>query len=65
VQENSCYHQTVAKTFPIYHLFNTKVRKYEPLALEERLRWEAYSQGSALRLVAGSSGCLYFCVVGQ
>jgi hypothetical protein len=26
----------------IYHLLNTKARKYEPLAPEERLKWEAY-----------------------
>ena len=25
-----------------YHLLNTKARKYEPLAPEERLKWEAY-----------------------
>jgi len=25
-----------------YHRLNTKTRKYEPLAPEERLRWEAY-----------------------
>ncbi len=34
---------TVAKTLQtVYHLFNTKARKYEPLAPEERLKWEAY-----------------------
>ena len=25
-----------------YHQVNTKTRKYEPLAPEERLQWEAY-----------------------
>src|SRR5262249_12252206 len=25
-----------------YHLLNTKARKYEPIAPEERLKWEAY-----------------------
>jgi len=34
---------TVAKTLQaVYHLFNTKAHKYEPLAPEERLKWEAY-----------------------
>ena len=33
----------VAKTLQsAYHRFNTKNRKYEPLAPEERLKWEAY-----------------------
>ena len=26
----------------VYHQLNTKARKYEPLAPEERLKWEAY-----------------------
>jgi len=26
----------------VYHRFNTKARKYEPLSLQERLKWEAY-----------------------
>jgi len=25
-----------------YHRLNTKARKYEPLAPDERLKWEAY-----------------------
>jgi hypothetical protein len=33
----------VAKTLQsVYHRFNTKARKYEPLSLQERLKWEAY-----------------------
>jgi murein tripeptide amidase MpaA len=26
----------------VYHQLNTTARKYEPLAPEERLKWEAY-----------------------
>jgi len=34
---------TVAKTLQtVYHLFNTKAHKYEPLASNERLKWETY-----------------------
>jgi hypothetical protein len=33
----------VAKTLQsVYHRLNTKTRKYEPLSLQERLKWEAY-----------------------
>jgi hypothetical protein len=33
----------VAKTLQsVYHRLNTKARKYEPLPLQERLKWEAY-----------------------
>ena len=33
----------IAKTLQdTYHLLNTKARKYEPLALKERRKWEAY-----------------------
>lgn len=33
----------VAKTLEsVYHRFNTQTRKYEPLAPEDRLKWEAY-----------------------
>jgi len=33
----------VAKTLQsVYHRFNTKARKYEPLSPQERLKWEAY-----------------------
>jgi hypothetical protein len=33
----------VARTLQnVYHRINTKARKYEPLAAEERLKWEAY-----------------------
>jgi Sulfotransferase domain len=33
----------VARTLQsVYHRFNTRARKYEPLSLQERLNWEAY-----------------------
>ena len=33
----------VAKTLQsVYHRFNTKAHKYEPLSREERLKWEEY-----------------------
>jgi hypothetical protein len=33
----------VARTLQnVYHRINTKARKYEPLAAEERLKWEGY-----------------------
>ena len=33
----------VARTLQsVYHRFNTKARKYEPLSVQERLKWEAY-----------------------
>ena len=34
---------SVARTLQsVYHRFNTKARKYEPLSVQERLKWEAY-----------------------
>ena len=50
----------VAKTLQsAYHRLNTKARKYEPLAPQERLKWEAYyaaDQKELSELTAGSSG---------